>query len=97
MTDGSYFTGDVYNSVPTEIKFYWDMKAQSSGKESGKENDAAIGGHDWVLAMADPTALIPALGGAAPFGAGLLVLAGGSVAYVATRTRRRRSVAETSN
>ena len=96
VTDGSYFTGDVYNSVPTEIQFYWDMKTPTENESSDCDH-SFIGGHRWVVGAADPSALIPALGGAAPFGAGLLVLAGGSVAYVATRTRRRKSVAETSN
>lgn len=92
----SYFTGLVYNSVPTEIKFYWNMQTLNSGKESGGD-DSTIGGHDWVYGTADPSALIPALGGAAPLGAGLLVIGGGSVAFVATRSRRRRSIAESSN
>ena len=106
VTDQSYFTGDVYNSVPTEIKFYWNVKTPTTTEHKSGDNSpgdkssgdqAAIGGHDWVFGMADPGALIPALGGAAPLGGGLLVIAGGSVAYVATRSRRRRSVAETSN
>ena len=106
VTDQSYFNADVYNTVPTKIKFYWNVKTSTTkGNKSGDNSPgdkssgdkAAIGGHDWVLAGANPSALIPALGGAAPLGGGLLVMAGGSVAYVATRSRRRRSVADTSN
>ena len=101
VTDHSYFTADVYNSVPAEVKFYWNVKTTTTTEhksgDKSSDDQAAIGGHDWVIGVADPSALIPALGGAAPLGGGLLVIAGGSVAYVATRSRRRRSVAETSN
>ena len=72
------------------------MQTVNSGKKSGGD-DSTIGGHDWVLGVAAPSALIPALGGAAPLGAGLLVIGGASVAFVATRSRRRRSIAEGSN
>lgn len=90
LTDLSYFTADkVYTTPTAEVNLYWSATASTSNN-----NSANVGGHDWVQGL-DPngTPLIPALGGAAPLGAGLLVVAGGSLAFVATRNRRRRSVA----
>lgn len=94
VTNMSYFTADnVYTTPGAEVNLYWKVTGSTSN-----HNSANTGGHDWVGEV-DPngTPLIPALGGAAPLGAGLLVIAGGSLAIVATRNRRRRSVASTTN